>query len=200
MKVVTLVSGGLDSTVMAKLVRDEGIEQIPVFINYGQRNLLMERAACERNMGRLGLGPPTVFELPGYGATLPSGLTDPSKHIVDQVFLPGRNMLFLLCAAGVAQQKGAGSIAIGFLNEAFSLFPDQRRDFVDKAQDILSAVMMTPIRILTPLISMTKADVVAIAADMGIKGTYSCHAGTGVPCRNCVACREYDGIGGGYGR
>jgi 7-cyano-7-deazaguanine synthase len=200
MKVVTLVSGGLDSTVMAILIKQEALLQVPVFINYGQRNLPLELAACKRNLERHDISSPKVIDIPGYGAALPSGLTNSAKHIVEDAFLPGRNLLFLLCAAAVAQQESAEAVAIGFLHEKFSLFPDQRRDFADQAGELLSKIMMKPIRVLTPLISMTKAEVVAIASELGVQGTYSCHAGTDVPCGKCIACREYDGIGGHYGR
>lgn len=200
MKVVTLVSGGLDSTVMAVLAKQEGLEQIPIFINYGQRNLEREKAACLVNLARHGLPQPKVIDVPGYGTGFPCGLTDEAKHIVKDVFLPGRNLLFLLCAAGVAQQHNADAMAIGFLDEKLSLFPDQRRDFADEAGRLLSSIMMKPLQVLTPLISMSKAEVVSMAAELGVTQTYSCHKGTAIPCGECVACREYDAVEGRNGR
>jgi 7-cyano-7-deazaguanine synthase len=200
MRIVSLVSGGLDSTVMALLIKQESLDQIPVFINYGQKNLQRELDACLKNFHSHGLPQPRIVDLPGYGAALPSGLTHPDKHIKNEAFLPGRNLLFLLCAAGIAHQEQADALSIGFLDERLSLFPDQRRDFADRSADVLSLAMMRPIRILTPLIGMTKADVVAVARELGVSGTYSCHAGTEVPCGECIACREYDGVGGEHGR
>lgn len=200
MKVVPLVSGGLDSTVMAVLLKQEGIDQVPVFVNYGQRNLHRERTACERNLARHGIIAPRIIDLSGFGAAVPCGLTDPGREIVKDAFLPGRNLLFLLCAAAVAHQEKADAVAIGFLHEKFSLFPDQRRDFADESARLLSTIMMKHIHVLTPLISMTKGDVVAMAAELGVRDTYSCHAGTETPCGQCIACCEYDGLEDDYGR
>lgn len=194
MKVVPLVSGGLDSTVMSVLIREEGFEQYPLFVNYGQINLERERSACLRNFAALGLPLPEEVTVPGYGAFLPSGLTDSNKRIVEDAFLPGRNMLFLLLGAAHAQQVGASSVAIGFLDESLSLFPDQTRRFADDAGHLLSQIMRAPVQILTPLIRLDKSEVLAVARSKGISGTYSCHAGTETPCGSCIACREYTGL------
>lgn len=194
MKLVTLVSGGLDSTVMSILVREEGIEQFPVFVNYGQINLERERSACHWNFAQHGLPVPRVVEIPGYGAAFSSGLTDPGRDIVRDAFLPGRNMLFLLCASAVAHEVGADGIAMGLLDERLSLFPDQRRTFLDAATMLLRETIGRPIRIHTPLMSFGKPEVLAIAKERGIHGTYSCHAGTVPPCGKCIACREYAGL------
>lgn len=194
MKVVTLVSGGLDSTVMSLLIREEGIEQAPVFVNYGQINLERERGACLRNFARLGLPAPRVIDIPGYGAAFRSGLTDSGQDLVRDAFLPGRNMLFLLCAAATAHEVKAEAIAIGLLDERLSLFPDQRRTFLDAAKLVLQETLGRPVDILTPLMSFRKPEVLAIAKERGIDGTYSCHAGTLPPCGKCIACREYAGL------
>lgn len=194
MRVVPLVSGGLDSTVMSVLMKDEGIEQFPLFINYGQLNLKLEKAACMKNFARFELPLPQVLELPGYGTLFSSGLTDSKKRIVEDAFLPGRNLLFLLTAAAYAHQQQADAVAIGFLDESLSIFPDQTRSFADESSALLSRIMDKPIRIITPLITLGKAEVLAIAKDRGIGGTYSCHAGGEQACGNCIACNEYIGL------
>src|SRR5689334_13452752 len=122
MTVVTLVSGGLDSTLMAVLIREEGMSQLPLFIDYGQLARDREWSTCKQNLSRLGLPTPTIVSLPGYGALLHSGLTDTRKHIVDEAFLPGRNALFLTVGGAYARQEGATAVCIGLLHEAFSLF------------------------------------------------------------------------------
>lgn len=194
MKVVTLVSGGLDSTVMSSLIQEEGIDQFPVFVNYGQINLEREQSTCFRNFCTLGLPSPRVVNLPGYGAAFSSGLTDPNRHIVQEAFLPGRNMLFLLCAGSVAHEVAADAVAIGLLDERLSLFPDQRRPFLDAAKVLLREALGRPIDVLAPLMSFGKAEVLAIAKERGIREAYSCHAGTVPPCGQCIACREYAGL------
>lgn len=194
MSMVTLVSGGLDSTVMSVLAKREGLTQHPLFIDYGQRGRDRELRACRANLRRHELPSPKLVALAGFGALLPSGLTDARKHVFSDAFLPCRNLMFLTVAAAYAYQRGASSVAIGLLDDAFSLFPDQTRSFISAAEDLLSRTLGKPLTLATPLISMSKAQVVRVAKTLGITQTYSCHSGTKTPCGDCVACREYIGL------
>ncbi len=194
MSIVTLVSGGLDSTVMALLAKEEGLTQLPLFIDYGQLGRDRELQACQINFRRHGLPEPTVASLGGYGALLPSGLTDPERGIFEDAFVPCRNLMFLTVGAAYAFQKGATAIGIGLLDEAFSLFPDQTQGFLTDTELLLSRSLAKPIRLVAPLMSFSKADILGIAKAKGITGTYSCHAGTETPCGVCVSCREYTGL------
>lgn len=194
MKIVTLVSGGLDSTVMSALIKEEGIDQHPLFVNYGQINIDRELSTCLQNFKDLELPVPHIVEVPGYGSAFRSGLTDRQLDIVDDAFLPGRNMLLLLCGAAHAHQQGADAVAIGLLDEKLSIFPDQRRRFLDLARSTLTEAIGRPLQVITPLITLGKAEVLAIAKDRGIRNTYSCHAGTFPPCGQCIACKEYTGL------
>ena len=194
MSIVTLVSGGLDSTLMAVLAEEEGLTQHPLFIDYGQLGRDRELDACLRNFKQHRLPTPTIANLQGYGALLSSGLTDAKKRIFEDAFLPCRNLMFLTLGAAFAHQRGAESVSIGLLDEAFSIFPDQTRTFVRNAESLLRTALERPICVITPLMSFSKAEVVQMAKAKGIRGTYSCHAGTPQPCGVCVACREYQGL------
>lgn len=191
MSIVTLVSGGLDSTVMAVLTKEEGLTQFPLFIDYGQLNREKELNACLYNFERYRLPKPKIMNIAGFGALVSSGITDPSKMIFEDAFLPCRNLLFLTLGTAYAYQKRANAVAVGLLNETFSLFPDQTMDFIKSTEALLSKSIGRQIRILTPLMSFSKAEVLKIANLKGINGTYSCHAGTTTPCGVCVACKEY---------
>lgn len=194
MSIVSLVSGGLDSTTMAILAHEEKIIQFPLFIDYGQLNMERELNACLKNFERYELPTPKIIRLNGYGALLSSGLTDPSKRIFDDAFLPCRNLMFLTVGSAYAYQCGASGVAIGLLDEAFSIFPDQTVDFIRDTQALISKGLGYSVHIMTPLMSFSKAEVVRIAKLKGISGTYSCHAGTVEPCGICVACREYSNL------
>ncbi len=191
MSIVTLVSGGLDSTLVAKLAQEEGVRQHPLFIDYGQRARDRELAACRVAMSRLGLPEPSVAELGGYGRLIRSGLTDTSLHVLEDAFTPGRNMLFLLTAAAQAVQRDADAVSIGLLHEDTALFPDQTADFLKHAEAMISLCMGREIRVLAPLAQFHKQDVVALAAEKGIADTYSCHMGAEEPCGACIACNEF---------
>ncbi|ONN64992.1 7-cyano-7-deazaguanine synthase [Herbaspirillum sp. VT-16-41] len=191
MSIVTLVSGGLDSTLVACLAQEEGVDQFPLFVNYGQRALTRELASCREAMKYLGLREPRVAELSGYGGLIRSGLTDKGLRVLEDAFTPGRNMLFLLTAAAYAYQVNADAISIGLLNEDVSIFPDQTSAFVTNAEQLLVASMGRPLKVLTPLAEFHKNDVVALAQLKGIRGTYSCHKGDETPCGACIACNEF---------
>lgn len=191
MSIVTLVSGGLDSSLVASLAKAEGVRQFPLFINYGQRALAREFASCKHAMATLGLDEPRIADLSGYGELIRSGLTDVSLNIVTDAFTPGRNLLFLLTAAAYAYQVEADAVSIGLLDERFSLFPDQTSTFLRDAEALLVTSMGRALRVLAPLAGFSKAEVVSLAHARGVENTYSCHMGGESPCGNCIACNEY---------
>lgn len=191
MKLVTLVSGGLDSTLVAVLAAETGAEQFPLFVDYGQRAKDRELAACRDAMRRLALPEPTVAELAGWGKLVRSGLTDTRLRVREDAYTPGRNTLFLLAGAAHAVQMGADAVSVGLLHEDTSLFPDQTSDFLRQAEDLLELAVGARIRVLAPLAEFHKIEVVELARQKGITKTYSCHLGEAEPCGDCIACREF---------
>jgi 7-cyano-7-deazaguanine synthase len=191
MSIVTLASGGLDSTLMAILAREAGTQQFTLFVDYGQRSAAHELAACRRSMLAHGLPAPTVADVSGFRNLVRSGLTDSKLHIVEDAFTPGRNLLFLLLGAAHAYEVGADAVAIGLLKEETCLFPDQTTPFLRLAESMLSESMGREIKVLAPLREFFKCDVVELARIKGIKDTYSCHAGGDSPCGVCISCREF---------
>lgn len=191
MSIVNLVSGGLDSTLVAVMTKESGMVQFPLFIDYGQRAAKREWQTCQAVHRSLGLPAPVRMDLSGFGQTIASGLTREELPLKDAAFTPGRNFLFLLMGSSYAYQVGASSVAIGLLAEQFSIFPDQRRDFLSQAEKAISTGMGRDISVLTPLMDFGKADVIQLAEAKGISGTYSCHAGKAEPCGWCIACLEF---------
>jgi 7-cyano-7-deazaguanine synthase len=191
MSFVNLVSGGLDSTLIGMMAKEEQIDHYPLFIDYGQRAAQIEWDTCKAVHKKLGLPEPTKMDLSGFGRVIASGLTRQHLHVKADAFTPGRNLMFLLMGSAYAFQLGLSSVAIGLLTEQFSLFPDQRPFFVAKAEAAIEAAMGRNIRVITPLIEFGKADVVRLAAAKGLSGTYSCHTGDTQPCGRCIACLEF---------
>jgi 7-cyano-7-deazaguanine synthase len=191
MSIVNLVSGGLDSTLMAVLIEESGVSQHPLFVNYGQRAMEREYNACRQVFRELHLPEPACAQLSGFGQLIRSGLTDVTQDVATNAFTPGRNLLFIMTAGAYASQVGASGVCIGLLDERSILFPDQSDEFLTSAEQTLSIALGRPLRVLAPLRSMSKADVVELARLKGIRGTYSCHAGSDPACGVCIACREY---------
>jgi 7-cyano-7-deazaguanine synthase len=194
LSLVNLVSGGLDSTLIGVMAREEGIQTYPLFIDYGQRAAKREWQTCKLVHEKLSLPEPMRMDLAGFGKVIRSGLTSSEKDIKEDAFTPGRNFIFLLMGSAYAFQIEANAVAIGLLAERFSLFPDQRSSFLEEAQLAIEAALGRTIRIVTPLAEFGKPDVIKLAREKGIDGTYSCHAGTDPPCGRCVSCIEYSGI------
>lgn len=191
MSMVNLVSGGLDSTLISVMAAEEGIPTFPLFIDYGQRAVEQEWIACKNVHSRFGLPIPVRVDLSGFGQIIVSGLTSTNKDIRRDAFTPGRNLLFLVIGSAYAWQVGANAVAIGLLSEQFSLFPDQTGDFIANAEKTIQLALGKGIRVVTPLSEFSKADVISLARQRGIDGTYSCHAGKEVPCGKCISCLEY---------
>ena len=190
MSLVTLVSGGLDSTLMSVLAADEGVEQFPLFINYGQLCAQREWETVLDLHRQYSLPTPKAMNLKGFGEVVASGITDSQLRIYEDAFLPGRNLLFLLAGAAYAYQVRANAVAIGLLSEEHMLFPDQGSKFLGQTEDLLSLCLGQTIRVVAPLMEFTKGHVLELAHSKGIEGTYSCHAGQDQPCGICVSCRE----------
>lgn len=191
MSVVTLLSGGMDSCLMSVLAMEAGVEQRPIFIDYGQINLRNELLAVRCHVAKFGLPVCTEIDVSGFGATISSGLTDKSKHIVDEAFLPGRNLLFLLMASSFAVQNECKSVSIGLLREDTAIFPDQTDDFLASAEYTISKALGEKVEIVAPLRHFYKGDVVEMAQLRGIS-SYSCHRGDDKPCGVCISCKEFE--------
>lgn len=192
MKVVSLVSGGIDSLTMSKIIVDQGEELLPIFIDYGQLAREKEWASCKLVFDESNLPAPTRIDLSGYGKLMPTGITDPKKEIQGQAFLPGRNLLFLVVGSSYANFKEAKGVAIGLLTEKSHLFPDQTGRFIVNTNIAVNEALNDDITILTPLINFSKSQVIELARSykLPIDKTYSCHSGNDVYCGKCISCLE----------
>ena len=197
MGIVTLVSGGIDSTLMSLMANEVGATLFPLFIDYGQLGVDKEWQACQRLHERFKLPPVTRMDLSGFGKIIPSGLTDSKLRVNEDAFLPGRNLLFVLAGAAHAFKVQANGVAIGLLNPANRIFPDQTTEFLQEAERVVETAMGRRIRVLTPLINFSKTDILVMASERGIAHTYSCHSGGKEPCGVCIACVEIANAKGG---
>lgn len=191
MDVVVLVSGGIDSIVVCKLIEKQGDSIYPLFIDYGQLAAKKEWEACQFLLSDRGFPKAERIDVSGFGQVISSGLTDKTKDIQNP-FLPCRNLLFLTLAASYAHTKGCKAIAIGLLNEKSHLFPDQTEGFIVNANFAINSALDDNFIILTPLIQFSKSDVIQLAEEYSIplQKTYSCHSGEDVYCGKCVSCKE----------
>jgi 7-cyano-7-deazaguanine synthase len=154
----------LDSTVCLHLLRESGIDALPVYVNYGQRNHVREwaalSAACDFNR----FPKPVTFEFSSFGTIIKSGLTDATLRVNEDAFTPTRNLLFLVLAGAVARSRGVNNIVVGFLSERTAIFADQTDRFLQATELALTESLGSRIEIHCPLRDMTKQDVPRLAA------------------------------------
>jgi 7-cyano-7-deazaguanine synthase len=196
---LVVLSGGLDSTVCLALAAQEG-PVMAVTFDYGQRHRVeVQRAAAvaarydaEHLVVRL--------DASQWGG---SALTDASIDIPDSgagdgipaTYVPARNLIFLSVAAGIAEVRDADSISIGVNALDYSGYPDCRPEFVRSfaataALALKRGIEGRPVQIRTPLIDLTKAQIVKLGLSLGapLELSWSCYRGDARPCRTCDAC------------
>jgi 7-cyano-7-deazaguanine synthase len=196
---LVVLSGGLDSTVCMALASREG-PVVAVTFDYGQRHRIeLQRAAAvaarygaEQLVVRLDAGQ--------WGG---SALTDPSIEIPDYqpttgiplTYVPARNLIFLSVAVGIAEARDADRVYIGINALDYSGYPDCRPEFVRSFADTAALALKRgiegrPVQILTPLVDLTKAQIVTLGLSVGapLELSWSCYRGDARPCGTCDAC------------
>jgi 7-cyano-7-deazaguanine synthase len=172
-------------------MKDQGLNPIPLFINYGQLNCERELFSLRRNCTQLGVGQPIVLDFHDFGLKLATGLTNANKHVVDDAFTPGRNLLFIITAAAFGYKLGVDKIVMGLLSQETILFPDQTDSFLAAAENAITEALGISMKVIVPLRGLVKAEVVKLGQELGVTQFYSCHSGTEIPCGQCIACKEY---------
>ena len=201
---VAVVSGGLDSAVLAHHLRDEGWQLRLVSFDYGQRHRVeLEHAAV---LGAALQARHDVVDLRAVGALLSgSALTDdgvdvPDGHYSEEsmktTVVANRNAIFAMVATGVAVAEGAGAVGLGIHAGDHAIYPDCRPPFVAAAEHLAKVAnegfVAEGFQILAPFLGWSKADIVARGAELGVPfaATWSCYKGGAVHCGTCGTCVE----------
>ncbi|HEX8448849.1 MAG TPA: 7-cyano-7-deazaguanine synthase QueC [Allosphingosinicella sp.] len=202
-KAVALLSGGLDSMVAAALARESGFSILALTVDYGQRHRV-ELEAAARIAAELGAERHVVLplDLRAFGGSaLTADIAVPKAGLGEDIpvtYVPARNTIFLSLALGWAEAAGARDIYIGVNALDYSGYPDCRPDFVAAFEGLAALATKAGdegghFRIATPLLAMTKADIVREANRLGLDCglSWSCYdpAANGVHCGLCDSCR-----------
>jgi 7-cyano-7-deazaguanine synthase len=207
---VVILSGGLDSTTcMALVARDAERPPLALSFDYGQSHRIeLERAAkvaahygAERLLveidarawGGSALTDSSV-EIPRPNP--PADAHEPDSSAIPVTYVPARNIIFLAVALGVAEARDADAVYLGVNALDYSGYPDCRPAFVDAFRAVAAvgqkrALEGRPVDIRTPLIDLTKAQIVRLAVDLGapVELTWSCYRAGPDPCQACDACQ-----------
>lgn len=200
---VVLLSGGLDSMVVAGLMKEAGHAVIALTVDYNQRHQV-ELEAAARVAERVGVKRQVVLPLDLTrfgGSSLTADIAVPKDGVqpgIPSTYVPARNTIFLSLALGLAEASGARDIAIGVNALDYSGYPDCRPAFVEAFQSLADLATKAGVEgqgftIHTPLLHLTKADIAKEAARLGLDAglSWSCYDPQpgGLHCGRCDSCR-----------
>lgn len=200
-KAICVLSGGMDSTLSSYLASQDGYEIIAVHFNYGQRTEHKE-LECFRNICiELNVKEKYEINIPFFTQIGASALTDSTIDVpigglesgVPITYVPFRNGIFLSIATAIAEKHGAKAIYIGVVQEDSSGYPDCTDMFIDKMENAMNQGTKeeTKITIITPLVHMSKEQIVKKALEMNVPlhYTWSCYKNEKEACGLCDSCR-----------
>jgi len=204
---VVLLSGGLDSTTTLALAQEAGFKCCALSFDYGQRHRV-ELEAARRVARQMGAAEHVIVKMDLRvfgGSALTSRLAVPKdrppaemRRGIPVTYVPARNTIFLSYALAYAEVKGCGDIFIGVNALDYSGYPDCRPEYIAAFERMANLATKAAVerklrvRIHTPLIGMTKSQIVSTAARLGVDFglTHSCYdpPRRGWACGRCDSC------------
>jgi 7-cyano-7-deazaguanine synthase len=205
-RAVVLLSGGMDSATAGAVARHQGFELYALSFRYGQRHAA-ELEAAGRVAKWLGARRHVVLDIDLRalgGSALTGDLEVPKDTSLERIgdripatYVPARNTIFLSFALGWAEVLGADDIFIGANALDYSGYPDCRPEYLEAFERMAglatrAGVEGRRLRIHSPLIALTKAEIVKLGRELGVDYgmTWSCYdpSPEGTPCGRCDAC------------
>ncbi|MER5418943.1 7-cyano-7-deazaguanine synthase QueC [Streptosporangium roseum] len=206
-KAVVLLSGGLDSTTVLAIARQEGYETYALSFRYGQRHT-QELDAAKKIAVELGAAEHVIAEINlaifGGSALTDDALDVPHHDSVDDLgteipitYVPARNTVFLSFALAWAETLGSSDVFIGVNALDYSGYPDCRPEYIEAYERMANLATKAGVegtqklKIHTPLIELTKAQTIQRGLDLGVDyaWTHSCYDPIdGRACETCDSC------------
>lgn len=200
---IILLSGGLDSITVLALAKQQGYRCYALSFDYGQRHNA-ELEAAKKIARKYQVLDHKIIRL-GLDSIGGSALTDDHIDVpqspqegIPVTYVPARNTIFLSFALGWAEVLNVHNVFIGVNAVDYSGYPDCRPAFIKAFQDMANLATKAgveghEIRIHTPLIAMSKAEIIKLGVSLGVDyaSTVSCYAADqeGRACGSCDACR-----------
>lgn len=207
-KAVVLLSGGVDSSTAAAIGKKEGFELYALTFRYGQRHE-REIEAAKKVAAFLEVKEHLIvdFNLRAIGGSaltadidVPKGRSAKEiRHGIPVTYVPARNTIFLSFALALAEKIKAEDLFFGANQLDYSGYPDCREEYIrafEKMANLATKAGVegkTKIKIRTPLIHMTKAEIIKKGLELGVDYslTWSCYDPTpeGLACGQCDSCQ-----------
>lgn len=200
MKVVVLLSGGMDSTAALYEARARHTVAGALSFDYGSKHNAREIPLAKWHCEKLGI-PHRAVELDFLpdlfsSALLKGGAAIPDGHYAEatmkQTVVPFRNGIMLAIAAGHAESIEAQGLVIAAHAGDHAIYPDCREDFMRAMGDALRLGTYAGIELLRPFINLTKAQIAVRGHELGVDfaQTWSCYKGGALHCGTCGTCVE----------
>jgi len=196
-KCIVLLSGGIDSTTTLYLAKKQRYQCQALIFDYGQRHIREIRSAVR--IAKAAKIPYQIIKikLPWKGSSLLDRRIGISGHreigkSIPSTYVPGRNTIFLSFAISYAESIGADAIFIGANAIDYSGYPDCRPQYYKAFRKLIQkGTKAKKIKIITPLIKMTKSQIIRLGLKLGapLDLTWSCYKGGKKPCGVCDSCK-----------
>lgn len=206
-KAIVLSSGGIDSTTAMAMAKSEGYEIYSLSFFYGQRHSL-ELDAAKKVAVMLGAKEHLVIniDLRAFGGSaltddieVPKGRDETDmQRSIPVTYVPARNTIFLSYALAWAEVLHVSDIFIGVTSVDYSGYPDCRPEYIEAFENMANLATKaavegkTRVKIRTPLITMSKADIIRRGIELGVdyRITHSCYDPSleGKACGRCDSC------------
>jgi len=206
-RAVVLLSGGLDSTTALAIAKAEKFELFAMSFEYGQRHRI-ELESAKRVAAQMAVQKHVIVDInlrQFGGSALTSDVAVPKSRAIETMsegipitYVPARNTVFLSFALAWAETLGSQDIFIGVNALDYSGYPDCRPEYIEAYERMANLATKAGVeghqhlKIHTPLIHLTKAQIIARGLELGIDygSTSSCYdpSRTGAPCGACDSC------------
>ncbi len=192
-KGVILVSGGLDSTTLMYLFVEQGVDFVPLFVNYGQHCADHELDTLRKVIPLKYADNVEIIDVSSIYKYSQSRFIKPANLwkesiTADDLYIPYRNVLLLTIAASFAQTIGLNKVYSAFINSNHAKEIDCSSEFFNKLEGLLSEY--GSVKIEMPFRNMTKYEVAKLGIELKapIGHTFSCQASPEIPCGACPNC------------
>jgi 7-cyano-7-deazaguanine synthase len=201
-KAVVLLSGGIDSATTLYWAKKQGYSCFCLIFDYGQRHKreinsaekIAKKAKAHYEIIKISL-PWKGSSLLDKKIKLPITNYQLPITTIPSTYVPARNIIFLSFALSFAESINAQAIFIGAHTQDYSGYPDCRPEFYQAFNKVIvvgtkAGVEKNKIKIYTPLIQKTKAQIIKLGARLGVpfELTWSCYQGGKYPCGKCDSC------------
>lgn len=201
MKVISILSGGMDSTTALAKSKHDGHEVVAAAnFQYGSKHNEKERYSFWKIVEHYKI-PGLMIELPFIGELFKSNLLKtgdeiPEGHYADEsmkkTVVPFRNGIMLSIAAGIAESYGAKGIVLGNHFGDHAIYPDCRADFAAAMRSAIRLGTYAEIELISPFQDISKTDIARIGGRIGVpfELTWTCYKGNEKHCGKCGSCVE----------